>query len=184
MRISRLRDIIVVTCFLMLLLLIAMKLERDNTELFDGTFRAQDGDSLVLGDKRLRLSGIDAPELAQTCLRRGIAWNCGRQAQAALARLVAGGGANCQGNERDKYGRKLVRCYRDDLDINGEMVRMGMAVAFGDYEQEEAEAQSGGSGIWSAEFIRPAEWRKTHQPAGDRETPHVSSFLGALFAFE
>lgn len=38
-----------------------------------------DGDSLSVGQHEIRLFGIDAPELKQTCMRAGQSWACGSQ---------------------------------------------------------------------------------------------------------
>ena len=44
-----------------------------------------DGDTLRLGGERIRLKGMDAPELAQSCTGAdGRSWPCGQQAKAAL----------------------------------------------------------------------------------------------------
>lgn len=60
--------------------------------LLQGEARAIDGDTLQVGDTRLRLHGIDAPELRQTCEdSAGEAWACGRRAASELAGAVAGG---------------------------------------------------------------------------------------------
>ncbi len=45
-----------------------------------GTAWAGDGDSLTIGVTRIRLFGIDAPELNQVCQRGGRAWSCGQAA--------------------------------------------------------------------------------------------------------
>jgi len=65
-------------------------------ETLHGVARVADGDSLVLDGVRIRLQGIDAPELAQTCKNGDIVYPCGRQAAAALARLVGDRAITCQ----------------------------------------------------------------------------------------
>ena len=57
---------------------------------FYGTGRAGDGDSFMVGDKEVRLFGIDAPEFSQTCERDGWDWACGAQAADRLKQLVNG----------------------------------------------------------------------------------------------
>ncbi|MDH3770976.1 MAG: hypothetical protein OET79_08325 [Nitrospirota bacterium] len=48
-----------------------------------------DGNTLEIQGERVRLFGIDAFELAQTCLdARGEPWRCGIEAKVALADLV------------------------------------------------------------------------------------------------
>jgi len=141
MKINVLRDGIVTVCFLLLLLLIAIKVETDAASTFTGRYRVVDGDSLALGDVRLRLSGIDAPEFAQTCLRDGSAWRCGEAARQMLVSLVGSAEMTCKGSRKDKYQRLLVACRNGEINVNREMIRRGMAVSFGGYEDEEKAAR-------------------------------------------
>ncbi len=54
--------------------------------LLQGEARAIDGDTLQVGDTRLRLHSIDAPELRETCENSaGEAWACGRRETVELA---------------------------------------------------------------------------------------------------
>ena len=56
---------------------------------FSGAAIAADGDSLRLGTDRIRLVGIDAPELTQVCWdASGAEWPCGR-APIALSPTVS-----------------------------------------------------------------------------------------------
>ena len=58
---------------------------------------AIDGDTLKSKDAEVRLYGIDAPELYQTCTGAdGKAWDCGRAAQAKLKALVARRAVDCE----------------------------------------------------------------------------------------
>ena len=127
-----------------------------------GVAQAIDGDSIRIAGVEIRLKGIDAPELFQTCVVSGRTEPCGRQARAALTRLLAGGLTTCVGSERDRYGRMLARCRVRGLDVNAAMVRDGQAVAFGGYEREEAEARTRHVGLWAGEFQRPRDWRASH----------------------
>jgi endonuclease YncB( thermonuclease family) len=132
--------------------------ERDST----GAAEAIDGDSLRLNGEEFRLRGIDAPELFQVCMVAGRETPCGREARAALRKLVVSGLTTCVGSERDRYGRLLVSCRVRGVDINAAMVRDGQAVAFGGYEREEAEAKAAYRGLWAGEFERPRDWRARH----------------------
>lgn len=127
-----------------------------------GLARPIDGDSLRLGGEEMRLAGLDAPELAQLCWREGRPWRCGLDARAALARELARGEVHCVGARRDRYRRLLVRCAVAGVDLNALLVRSGMAVAFGAYAGEEAEARDARRGIWASAFDRPADWRAAH----------------------
>ena len=53
-----------------------------------GPARVIDGDTIAIGTEGIRLHGIDAPESGQSCLRHGVAWQCGAEASQALRELV------------------------------------------------------------------------------------------------
>jgi endonuclease YncB( thermonuclease family) len=148
-------------------------------EVFAGPFRAVDGDSLEAEGRRFRLQGIDAPEYGQLCRRDGRDWACGREASLFLSRLVSGSRARCRSHGEDRYGRLLVRCRTGDTDINAAMVEAGLAVAFGDYDLQEAAARAGSKGVWAGDFIRPKDWRQIH--GGMDETiaaPDINRWMG------
>jgi len=132
------------------------------SERITGAAEVIDGDSLRVGGRELRLEGIDAPEYRQTCRRGDSEEPCGRQAREALARLVASGPLHCDIDATDRYGRGLATCRAGAVEINRMLVRDGMAVAFGRYEDEEAAAQAARRGIWATRFQRPADWRTSH----------------------
>ncbi len=148
---------------------------------FDGPFHAVDGDTLTIDGTRMRLRGLDAPERKQECGGRGETWACGLKARQALQTL-AGRGARCAAHGRDKYRRRLVRCTGKGGDLGAAMVRGGHAVAYGDYEREEAEARAARRGLWSGPFQRPQDWRKAHKnrlPADER--PEQRGTLSSLW---
>src|SRR5689334_16861478 len=56
-----------------------------------GVARVIDGDTIDVQGTRIRLEGIDAPEIAQTCASRMLGtWRCGEAAAAAMRRLTVG----------------------------------------------------------------------------------------------
>src|SRR5690606_3654038 len=119
--------------------------------------------TLAIGAERLRLHGLDAPEVRQTCTdRQGRDWRCGEEARAVLERLTSAASVMCRGSERDRYNRLLVACRDGELDVNAHMVALGLAVASGNYASEEAQAQKKGEGLWAGEFERPRDWRVRH----------------------
>jgi endonuclease YncB( thermonuclease family) len=125
-----------------------------------GVAQAIDGDSLRLGTEELRLKGIDAPELSQLCTISGKETPCGREARAALRKLLSSGLVTCLGDGLDRYGRLLATCRVRGIDINAAMVRDGQAIAYGDYNKEESEAKAAYRGLWAGTFERPQDWRR------------------------
>ena len=108
---------------------------------------AVDGDTLRLDNQTIRLYGIDAPELKQTCG----SWPAGELAQEALASMVIGREVTCEGKGHDRYGLTLAICKVGGFDIGAEMVSSGMAWAFTrdsvSYMEQQAEAKSANRGV-------------------------------------
>ena len=107
----------------------------------------------------MRLIGIDAPELDQTCR----AHRRRRRLRKTGTRTFAG---NCRARANplfgpgfDRYGRLLGRCSAGGIDLNATMVRDGWAVDYGGYAAEERQARQAGRGIWAYDFDTPSDWR-------------------------
>ena len=127
-----------------------------------GAAHIADGDTLTIDRQRIRLVGIDAPELAQTCKdRAGADWPCGRIAREHLVGLTSGKAVSCLSEGRDKYGRLLGRCSAADQDLGAAMVEAGLAVSYGDYKLRETVARVERRGLWDGSFEMPQEWRRT-----------------------
>jgi endonuclease YncB( thermonuclease family) len=121
-----------------------------------------DGDTLDFRNPaaRVRIVGIDAPELSQTCRDAGGAdWPCGEIALVALNGIVADG-VRCSGNDMDRYRRYLVTCTSAKGDVGSAMVLAGMAIASGRYGEEERLARASKTGLWVGEFEDPRAFRQ------------------------
>jgi endonuclease YncB( thermonuclease family) len=142
--------------------------KRMDPVLLQGEARAIDGDTLQLGDTRLRLHGIDAPELRQTCEHNaGEAWSCGRRAALELAAALSGAEVHCISRERDRYQRLIATCWAAGRDIGQSLVAHGWAVAYRrfspDYVSEEELARYLAQGMWAGRFDMPWEWRRARR---------------------
>ena len=167
-----------------------------------GLARIVDGDSLKIEGTSIRLHGIDAPEMAQACNaaaaagspRAGVVasdgaatWRCGLEAKRALAALIGDQPVTCRPTTLDKYGRTVARCWTGGVDLNAEMVRLGMAWAFvrysSDYVEIEREARAAKRGIWQAETqtawdFRAAKWQAAVASAPDVGAPEGCTIKG------
>lgn len=91
-----------------------------------GVTSVHDGDTFRIGAERIRVLGMDAPEIG-----RGA--NCDREQRAAieardfLARAVRGNNVRIERNGLDVYGRTLARVYVDGRDIASVMLASGLA---------------------------------------------------------
>jgi endonuclease YncB( thermonuclease family) len=166
-RLRRFMDLVLALAILLALALLAARLEWAGEQRIAGSARIADGDTLVVGEARLRLAGIDAPELAQICRIDGRDWACGRSAKEALSELVSGRPVDCSGKRRDKYRRLLASCSAGGIDLNRTMVERGWAVAYGAYDAEERMARGEARGLWAGSFDRPRDWRVMHGEADD-----------------
>ena len=128
--------------------------------------KVSDGDSLRSGDLRIRLFGIDAPELKQQCAdQNGVLWGCGVAALQQLNALISKNkDLQCSLRDVDRYGRLVMQCFSGSTDIGAAMVRSGHALAYRDfsdlYVAEEKQAKKAHIGIWRGTFSPPWEWRR------------------------
>ncbi len=120
-------------------------------EVIAGNAAAIDGDSLIVAGTKVRLFGIDAPELNQNCQRDGETWACGKAAKEQLAALIVGTQVDCKRVSTDSYGRAVSTCQAGSEDLNRVMVENGLATAYREYslayEGEDAQAKSKGLGM-------------------------------------
>lgn len=130
-----------------------------------GTAAVTDADTLSVAGQTIRLFGLDAPELRQTCRRAdGAAWSCGQMAAAALAAQLRGKAVRCRLLGEDRFGRSLGRCWSGGEEINAWLVREGWALAYTRYSWRYLPQQTlawwEGRGIWQGDFDAPEEWRR------------------------
>jgi endonuclease YncB( thermonuclease family) len=149
------------------------KKDQSSVVYIKGKAKVVDGDTITINKTKIRFSGIDAPEsyfygLTQYCQRpSGKIWACGKKATAALKKLIGKHEVQCTDEGQDKYGRTLSICYANGVDLQSEMVRTGMAVAYirysNRYENEMIEAMTNRAGIWSGDFLNPEDWRRENR---------------------
>lgn len=130
--------------------------------------RVLDGETLRVGERLLRLSGVAAPARGQLCRDQlGRIFDCGAAAAGALARLVADRPLDCRVTGRDRMGRDLAQCRVGTEDVNAALVAAGWAAAGSGASpalstMADAARQSG-RGLWAA-----AEHGLPAQPDGRR----------------
>lgn len=125
-----------------------------------------DGDTVRLADgQRVRLWGIDAPELKQPF---------GRESRDHLAHMVEGRTVRLQGHGEDRYGRLLAVVWVGEHSANEDLLRAGLAWWYRKYTpdekhyaQLEAEARGRHVGLWAQrtplapwDFRHPENWKE------------------------
>lgn len=123
------------------------------------------GDTLALGNRYLRLYGIDAPENNQQCAdAAGRSYSCGRQAAAWLSSWLQDNVLECRIMQQDERGNMVGVCSLGAYDLGAALVNAGWAVAYTKYTDIYApyqiQAQENKRGLWQGEFYMPWDWRK------------------------
>ena len=130
-----------------------------------GIPKVTDGDSIRIGDVRIRLFGIDAPESRQKCSYQGEEWRCGWESTNALANIIGQHWVTCLKRSSDRYGRVVAICKVGPIDLSAWMVVNGWALAYKryskDYVDEEEIARTRRKGVWRGHFMKPWEWRRS-----------------------
>ena len=123
-----------------------------------------DGDTIRIGDERIRFSGIDAPEIKQICIYQEIEFKCGEYSKNLLIEKISNQQVNCIREGKDQYGRTLAECFVVKESLSSYLVREGYAFAYRKYSNkfilDEEYAQSKGNGMWSMDFMFPWDFRK------------------------
>jgi len=123
-----------------------------------------DGDTLEISNQRVRLHGIDAPELKQVCSKNGKKYKCGKFAKIALQKKIGASKIQCYADSVDRYERLVSICYLNKLNLNLWMVKSGWALAYRRYSSAYTDAEFFAKneklGIWSGAFIVPSAWRQ------------------------
>ena len=123
-----------------------------------------DGDTIRINGEKIRFSGIDTPELRQTCLKHGIKTPCGITAKQILIDKIADNKIVCIREGKDQYKRTLAECFVNDESLSSYLVKSGYAFAYRRYSKkfiaDEDFARTNKIGMWSMEFDYPWDWRK------------------------
>ena len=132
-----------------------------------------DGDTITIHGEKVRLHGIDAPEMEQICrTKKNNPYACGVIAKELLHSWISKSKNKiyCYYFERDRYKRIIGKCYLgpgSNSSLNKRMVEYGYAVAYtrysNDYIESQNRAKEKSLGIWTGKFDLPEEWRRQNK---------------------
>jgi len=132
---------------------------------FADNIKVVDGDTIVLNGEKIRFSGIDAPELKQTCIDENQKVFCGALAKMFLIKKIGNETLECISEGKDIYKRTLAECFIDGESLSSFLVRSGYAFAYRKYSkkfvEDEKFAKTNKLGLWSMKFQYPWDFRKT-----------------------
>ena len=123
-----------------------------------------DGDTIHLNSEKIRFSGIDTPELKQTCNKNNETIKCGIQAKELLINKIGNNKVKCIKNGLDKYNRILAECFVNNQSLSKYLVREGYAFAYRKYSlkfvEDENYAKKNKKGMWAMTFEYPWDYRR------------------------
>ena len=131
---------------------------------FAENLKVIDGDTIVLNGEKIRFSGIDTPELKQTCIYKNQEVICGVFAKMLLIEKIGNKTPVCISEGKDIYKRTLAECFIDGESLSSFLVRSGYAFAYRKYSkkfiEDEEFARANKLGLWSMKFQYPWDFRK------------------------
>ena len=131
---------------------------------FADSLRVVDGDTIVLNGEKIRFSGIDTPELKQTCIKDDEKVFCGEIAKMLLIKKIGNETPECISEGKDAYKRKLAECFVKGESLSVFLVRSGYAFAYRKYStkfiKDEEFAKANKLGMWAMKFEFPWDFRK------------------------
>ena len=138
-----------------------------------GLPKVVDGDTIHIKSYKIRLEGIDAPEMKQKCKKPYLKimffnfqkdYYCGQVSKKKLVQKIGNKPVKCILLGQDKYKRYLAKCLKGTINLNRWMVRNGYAVAYRKYSKlyilDENFAKEEKLGLWQGTFVKPEKWRK------------------------
>ena len=131
---------------------------------FADSLRVVDGDTIVLNGEKIRFSGIDTPELKQTCMNGDEKVFCGKSAKKLLIKKIGNQTPECISEGKDAYKRTLAECFVNGESLSAFLVRSGYAFAYRKYStkfiKDEEFAKANKLGMWAMTFRYPWDFRK------------------------
>ena len=157
MFLNKKKVILVISIFLLIFFLIFNQVKSQD-------LRVVDGDTIHLNGEKIRFTGIDTPELKQTCINQGIIDPCGVTAKEILIDKISDNEVECISEGKDQYKRILAECFVNNESLSSYLVRSGYAFAYRKYSKkfisDEDYAKANKIGMWSMKFDYPWDHRK------------------------
>ena len=133
-----------------------------------------DGDTVKINNKKIRFSGIDAPESyffgkKQICILDKVNVFCGILSKDKLVEKIGSQSIDCKiETNKDQFNRLLGECFLDNESLSVYMVKNGYAFDYpkyskGKFREYEKYAKDLSLGLWQMKFEYPWIWRKKNR---------------------
>lgn len=146
---------------------------------------ALSGSTLRIGKLKLRLLGIEAPVINQTCADKyGHSYNCGQKAKIWLQDWMEDKTVTCNVISKVINNGATGVCFAEGYDIAAVVTNAGWAVAYPKntdiYVPYEEQANINRRGLWAGKFYKPWDWRKIQSRKVNVQIEDDSSFLDSI----
>ena len=139
-----------------------------------GKPKVTDGDTIKINNKKIRFSGIDAPEnyfygKKQTCILNNVKILCGKLSKEKLVEKIGDQIVNCKiEKNKDQYSRLIGECFTNSESLSVFMVKNGYAFDYpkysdGKFRKYEIYAKKLSLGLWQMQFEYPWIWREKNR---------------------
>jgi len=159
MSLNKRKNIFLTNIFLLVVLLIFNPVKSQELKIVDG-------DTIYLNGEKIRFTGIDTPELKQTCIKDDAKDSCGITAKQILIDKIGDNTVECISEGKDQYKRTLAECFVNNESLSCYLVRSGYAFAYRKYSKkfipDENYAKANQIGMWNMEFEYPWNYRRSN----------------------
>ena len=146
----------------------------DDFKIISGKPAITDGDTVKINNKKIRFSGIDAPESfffgkKQSCILNNVEILCGKLSKDKLIEKIGNQIVNCKiEKNKDQYSRLIGECFLKNESLSVFMVKNGYAFDYpkysnGKFKKYQVFAKKFSLGLWQMQFEYPWIWRKKNR---------------------
>ena len=168
------QKLILISFFFLLFNNISSLSSDHNYLLISGKPKIIDGDTLKINNKKIRFSGIDAPESyffgkKQLCTLNNVEILCGKLSKEKLNEKIGNQIVNCRiEKNKDQYSRLIGECFVKKISLSVFMVKNGYAFDYpkysnGKFRKYQIYAKNLSLGLWKMQFEYPWIWRKKNR---------------------
>ena len=168
------QKLILISFFFLLFNINHLLSSEQNYLLISGKPKIIDGDTLKINNKKIRFSGIDAPESyffgkKQICILNKVDIFCGILSKDKLVEKIVNQSIDCKiETNKDQFNRLLGECFLDNESLSVYMVKNGYAFDYpkyskGKFSAYEKYAKNLSLGLWQMKFEYPWIWRKKNR---------------------
>ena len=168
------QKLILISFFFFLFNINQLLSSEQNYLLISGKPKITDGDTIKINNKKIRFSGIDAPESfffgkKQSCVLNNVEILCGKLSKDKLIEKIGNQVVNCKiEKNKDQYSRLIGECFLKNESLSVFMVKNGYAFDYpkyskGKFRKYQTFAKKFSLGLWQMQFEYPWIWRKKNR---------------------